>query len=136
MINASSFNIKFLEWAEIDYASLCHMGITSSEKVKVKAYISPDVKSLHIIWVEIFLDGTWSWYHEIADYTHFIHYEPSEENEILIQTVLQNELFDDSMECGDEDGEKAFYKNVLSDYGEDLEAPRAMKLSEIMKDGV
>lgn len=70
---------EFLKWYKLDDATMTAMGHTN----KYPVYISPDVLSLHIIWI---IDGEAE--HEIADYPDSYDY-----TEVI--DWIETEVFDD-----------------------------------------
>ncbi len=119
-----SFNIKHL-----DYVELHPDDVNKFAKEKnvpegmYRVFLSPDIKSMHIIWAAL-EDKDISWSHEIADYESYKN----------LTAMLEEELFDDSWDSGDELDWDAMYE-LLSDWGDYSSAnpPQMMKIKDIVK---
>ena len=90
--------IGFLEWAELDVKECADKLCTDSSLQHI--VVSPDVHSLHIVWVEP--DGAIC--HEIADWPG---------DEVTVSEFLSEEIGDDSWECLDDED----FDNLIPDFG-------------------
>lgn len=114
-MTSKNINIDFLRYAELDPEDVKRF--TDEE---VRAFISPDVKSFHLVWVY----KDWYWAHEIVDYADYSN----------LSNALEHELCDDSWDSG-EAGSWVDFLELLSDW-EDYTAetpPQVMTLRQMWK---
>lgn len=121
MLSSKSFKVVPLEWVEIEKAELESLERFPGESNGYRVFLSPDVKSLHLLWVHM---ENMDWSHEIVDYGDYQG----------LKELLRKELYDDSWDSGEFESEAEMYETLSDwkDYSEE-NPPKVLAIKDIVK---